>query len=77
MAYSAHETRATNVPVTIESSGLSTVFKVDQRVRMDAGELFRSIGHVELEGDCVITIRNSGTDGFVILDALQLLPLPK
>jgi hypothetical protein len=76
MAYSAHETRATNVPVTIESGGRTTVFKVNQRVRMNAGEVFRSIGQVELDGDCVITIKNSGTDGFVIVDALQLLELP-
>jgi hypothetical protein len=76
MAYSAHDTRATNVPVTIESRGRAIVFKVDQRVRMNDGEVFRSIGHVELDGDCVITIRNSGTDGFVIIDALQLLQLP-
>ena len=76
MAYSAHDTRATNVPVTIESRGRAIVFKVDQRVRMKDGEVFRSIGHVELDGDCVITIKNSGTDGFVIIDALQLLQLP-
>jgi hypothetical protein len=76
MAYSAHETRATNVPVTIESGGRTTVFKVNQRVRLNAGEVFRSIGHVELDGDCAITIKNSGTDGFVIVDALQLLELP-
>ena len=76
MAYSAHETRATNVPVTIESGGRTTVFKVNQQVRMNAGEVFRSIGQVELDGDCVITIKNSGTDGFVIVDALQLLELP-
>jgi hypothetical protein len=76
MAYSAHETRATNVPVKIESGGQATVLKVDQRVRMNVGEVFRSIGRVELDGDCVITIKNSGTDGFVIVDALQLLALP-
>ncbi len=76
MAYSAHDTRATNVPVTIESGGRTIVFKVDQRVRINDGEVFRSIGHVELDGDCVITIKNSGTDGFVIIDALQLLRLP-
>ena len=26
------------------------------------------------EGETTITVRNAGTDGFVILDALQLLP---
>lgn len=44
-----------------------------------AGEAFRSIGIVELEkaGDATITISNKGSDGFAIIDALQLLPLEK
>ena len=75
MAYSAHETRATNVPVTIESMGRVIVLNADQRVPMAAGEMFRSIGQVELDGECVVTIHNSGTDGFVIVDALQFLLL--
>jgi len=76
MAYSAHETRATKVPVTIESDGRKTEIKVDQTKPLPAGEAFRSIGSVELDGDTIITIRNADTDGFVILDALQLLPAP-
>ncbi|MDP1590691.1 MAG: FAD-dependent oxidoreductase [Prosthecobacter sp.] len=76
MAYSAHETRATKVPVTIESGGRKTELKVDQTQPRPAGEAFRSIGVVELDGasETTITVSNTGTDGVVILDALQLIP---
>ncbi len=76
MAYSAHETRATKVPVTIESGGRKIEIKVDQTKPLHAGEAFRSIGTVELDGDSTITLTNQETDGFVILDALQLLLVP-
>jgi hypothetical protein len=76
MAYSAHETRATKVPVTIESGGRKTEIQVDQTKLLPAGEAFRSIGTIELHGESTITLTNQETDGFVILDALQLLPMP-
>jgi hypothetical protein len=76
MAYSAHETRAAKVPVTIQSGGRATTLTVDQRRALPAGEAFHSVGAVELDSaaDTVITVTNTGTDGFVILDAIQLLP---
>lgn len=76
MAYSAHPTRATNVPVVITSGSREQRIKVDQTQPLPAGELFRSIGIVQLEGgvETVIGINNTGTDGFVIVDALQLIP---
>lgn len=75
MAYSAHETRARKVPVTIESGTRRFEFVVDQTQRLPAGAAFRSLGRVELESgvESVLTIRNRGTDGFVIVDALQLV----
>jgi hypothetical protein len=76
MAYSAHETRAKNVPLTIESGVHKAQLIVDQTQPFPAGEAFRSIGTVELDGDTTLTIRNVDTDGFVILDALQLLAVP-
>jgi hypothetical protein len=77
MAYSPHETRATKVPVNIQSGGRKTTLTVDQTRPLPAGETFRSVGAVELAGDAetVITVTNTGTSGFVILDALQLLPI--
>jgi FAD dependent oxidoreductase len=76
MAYSPHETRATKVPVTIVSRGKKTEIFADQTQALPAGEAFRRIGTLDLEADAetTITIRNASTDGFVILDALQLVP---
>jgi hypothetical protein len=75
MAYSPHATRATKVPLTIECDGRKTDLTIDQTHPLAAGEAFRTIGTVQLEGDVetVITLSNTGTDGFVILDALQLI----
>lgn len=75
MAYSPHATRATKVPVTIQCSGRKTDITVDQTQPLAVGEALRTIGSVQLEGgaETVITISNTGTDGFVILDALQLI----
>jgi hypothetical protein len=73
MAYSAHESRATKVPLTIESGGHTTQLTVDQTQPLPAGKAFRSIGTLELDGDTTIRITNQETDGFVILDSLQLI----
>jgi len=75
MAYSPHATRATKVPVTIQSGGRKTDLTVDQAQPLAAGEAFRTIGSVQLDGgvESIITVSNTGTDGFVILDALQLI----
>ncbi len=77
MAYSAHETRATNVPIVIHSGVHKTELIVDQTTALPSGEQFRFLETIELstEADTVITVSNTDTDGFVILDALQLLPV--
>ena len=77
MAYSAHETRAKNVPVSVTSRSQRKDFVVDQTVSLPNGKHFRPIDAVELVADTetIIQITNSDTVGFVILDALQLLPI--
>jgi hypothetical protein len=77
MAYSAHETRATKVPVTIQNGGRKIEITADQTLPLPAGEAFRSVGTLELssDADTAITISNTGTEGFVIVDALQILPI--
>jgi hypothetical protein len=76
MAYSAHETRATNVPVIVAKGSQTKVFTVDQTQPLPRGQHFKSVGNVHLESgvETVITISNRQTEGFVIVDALQLLP---
>ena len=75
MAYSADKTRAAKVPLMIQSGGRKTEIRVDQTVPLAAGEAFRSIGFIQLSGEdeTTITLSNQGTEGFVIMDALQLL----
>jgi hypothetical protein len=76
-AYSAHESRAKNIPLTISSGNYRESFRVDQTVPMPSGKHFRPVATIELsaETESVIQITNSKTSGFVILDALQLLPV--
>lgn len=75
MAYSAHETRSGKVPVSIRSGGSATEITVDQTIPLPPGEAFRTIGEAAfLAGaESTITLTNRDTDGFVILDAFQLV----
>jgi len=77
MAYSAHETRASKIPLTITSGRNDKKIVVDQTAPLPTGKSFRPIGTVDLESkvETVIKITNEGTTGFVILDALQLIPI--
>ncbi|HCN31214.1 MAG TPA: xanthan lyase [Verrucomicrobiales bacterium] len=79
MAYSAHETRATRVPVIVETGGEKTRLLVDQTLPLPLGRHFRGIGSAALdaETDVVITVTNQDTDGFVIVDALQVVEAGK
>jgi hypothetical protein len=75
MAYSAHETRAKNIPLAIASGTKSKTISVDQTLPLPEGQFFRPVGTVDLSADVetVIRITNADTTGFVIIDALQLL----
>jgi hypothetical protein len=77
MAYSAHETRTTRLPITIVGDGADHRFTVDQTQPLPAGEAFREVGRLRLRQgmDYTLTVSNEGTKGFVILDAFQLLPV--
>ncbi len=76
MAYSAHETRTKRLPIVLVGDGQEQRLTVDQTVPLPAGEAFRTVGQVRLRKgvDYTLTLSNTGTEGFVILDALQLIP---
>jgi hypothetical protein len=75
MAYSANANRATNVPVIIHAEGKSQTVRVNQRVAPEHGA-FAAVGKFEFSaGQAVVEISNAETDGHVIVDAIQLLPL--
>lgn len=75
MAYSHNENRATNVPVMIRAGGKFLAVKVNQQHLPKHGG-FTSVGKFAFPvGDAAVEISNAETDGHVIVDAIQLLPL--
>ncbi len=78
MAYSSHPSRARNVPVTITSGRRVTRLEVDQTAPLPTERAFRRVGLAALQAgvETVIEVSDADTDGFVILDALQLVLEP-
>jgi hypothetical protein len=75
LAYSPHETRASAVPVTVLSGDRRTELTVDERAPLDANDRFRTVATLDLPaGETTIVVENRDTDGFVVVDAIQLLP---
>ncbi len=65
--------RASNVPVEIQVRGKSQTLKVNQR----SGSGFISLGKFDLPigREFSVSVSNAGTDGFVVVDGLQIVPL--
>ena len=78
LAYSPHENRATNVPVAVLVHGTEKLTTVNERRPPAVEKRFASLGTFDLAaGDAVVvTVANLGTDGYVVVDAVQLAPLP-
>ncbi len=77
VSYTESPNRATNVPVTITVNGQSMTQTIDQKKRAKIDGMFHSLGFFELNTNDEITvvISNKDTDGHVIADAVQLLPV--
>jgi hypothetical protein len=78
LVYAPASNRATNVPVTIEhQTGASTV-TVNQREKPPLDGTSVSLGAFDFAADrpAVVIIGTADTDGHVIADAVQFLPLP-
>jgi hypothetical protein len=74
LAYTPNPNRATNVPVTIEAAGGKASVKVNERKAPDVEKVFVSLGTHEFgPGKAVIEVSNADTDGFVVVDAIQLV----
>jgi hypothetical protein len=74
IAYTANANRATNVPVSVEHAAGSKQATVNQRLPPSGNKTFQPIGKFTFDRQAVITISNALTDGFVVIDAVQLLP---
>jgi hypothetical protein len=68
--------RATNVPVTIHHAGGETKILVNQKLKPQGDGPFHVVGIFEFDAgkDGWAEISNAGTDGHVIVDAVQWLP---
>ena len=73
VAYTLNPNRATNVPVTITSADGEKTVKLDQKKETKAG--FRSLGDFRFDPSqpAKVVVGNAGTDGYVIVDAVQLV----
>jgi len=78
ISYSIGSSRATNVPVEIHTTDGVKTLTVNQRVRPSGG-VFYSLGRFRLPAgeSAAVVISNRGTDGHVIVDAVQLLTPPQ
>ncbi|MFM9960308.1 MAG: DUF1553 domain-containing protein [Planctomycetaceae bacterium] len=76
LAYNAGESRATNVPIEILDLDGEHDIKINQRTTPPIDHRFVSLGKYRFDesGQWYVLISNEGTDGHVVVDALQLLP---
>jgi cytochrome c553 len=77
LAYNAAGARASNVPVTVFHADGETTLTVDQRAEPPLDGRFVSLGRFRFEpgGPGFVLVSNQGTDGHVIADAVQWLPV--
>ncbi len=73
VAYPWNANRASNAPVTIRHADGETVVKIDQKKKPPLQDLFISVGTYRFEAGKAgyAEIGNTGTDGFVVIDAVQ------
>ncbi len=76
LAYNAGDSRATNVPIEILDLDGEHDIKINQHTPPPIDHRFVSLGKYRFDesGQWYVLISNEGTDGHVIVDALQLLP---
>lgn len=76
-AYTANANRATNVPVTVRHRDGEETVTVNQRKAPAIDKVFVRLGTFSFggEGEEYVLVTNAGTDGYVIADAVQLLPV--
>jgi hypothetical protein len=78
LAYVSSPNRATNVPITVSSLGKTKIMTVNQRLAPPLEKYFVSLGQYDCapERPVTISISNAETDGFVSVDAVQLVEAP-
>ena len=77
ISYPANNNRATNVPVSVSHANGETTVNVNQRLKPPIDGTFVSLGKFEFTGKGRVDIGTEDTDGHVIVDAVQFLPVQK
>jgi hypothetical protein len=77
LAYTPGENRASNVPVTILHAAGETTMRVNQQNAPPVDSHFVSLGQFQFDegNQGYVLISNAETDGYVIADAVQFLPV--
>jgi hypothetical protein len=75
IAYTANPNRATNTRVTVGSTEGERTLMLNQQQKPPDG-VFHSLGTFQFDAGqaACVTITNAGSDGHVIVDAVQFLP---
>jgi hypothetical protein len=74
IAYVACNNRATNTPIAIHATDGVHSVRINQRVKPPIDGLFLSLGTFALDARSTMVVSNDATDGYVVVDAIQLLP---
>lgn len=76
-AYTAHPNRATNVPVTIHTASGPVTITVDERKSLGDNAPFLSLGVYRFDPGTsgAVEVSTEATDGYVVADAVQWLPV--
>lgn len=75
LAYSANANRATNVVVTVQHRDGTATTTINQRQKPPIEDTFISLGDFNFADQAAVTVTTSGTNGYVIADAVQFLPI--
>lgn len=74
IAYSAFSNRASKVPVDISHADGKTTKYINQK-QVPKSPPFQTVGIFRFDKTATVKISNTGTDGHVLIDAVQLLPV--
>ena len=72
--FTPNKNRATNVPVTVKAGGAPVTVKVDERKEDKDGAASLGIYKLTKGQPATVRVTNAETDGYVIVDGLQILP---
>ena len=77
MSYSTNRNRASNLPVTIVHTDGKDSVSINERKAPPIDGAWISLGQFHFEKGKAghVEIRNDGTDGYVVIDAVQWLPV--